>query len=166
MNNLHKENIDEVIENLSNVSMDDQNVPNIKKGPTVSFSLNDENYIAEVLSQAGKATGKYRNTFSVQQHHPFSKLPNSYVDFDKVKSDESLLNCRLVCSIKNIDDQQIPKACLVAKGFEEQPSDILKDLPTCSNEGLCFVLDLIAYNQCKICSINIKTAFLQGEEID
>ena len=85
MKNLHKDNIHEVTEKISSISINDQNVPNIKKAQTVSFSLNDENFIAEILSRAGKATGKYKNTFNVQYHHPSNKLPNSYVDFDKVK---------------------------------------------------------------------------------
>ena len=86
MKNLHKYDIDEVTEQLSNISINDQNVPNIKKGRTVSISLNDENYIAEILSRAGKATAKYKNVFNEQDHHPSNKLPNSYVDFDKPKS--------------------------------------------------------------------------------
>ena len=39
--NLHKGNIDEITEQLSNISINDHNVPNIKMGQTVSFSLND-----------------------------------------------------------------------------------------------------------------------------
>ena len=62
--------------------------------------------------------------------------------------------------MKNIDDKQIPKVCLVVKGFEEQTSDILKDSLTCSKEGLRFVLTLIAHNEWKITSVNIKTVFL------
>ena len=76
-----------------------------------------------------------------------------------------MLNCRWVCSIKNIDDKQIPKACIVAKSFEEQTSNILKDSPTCFNKGLSFAVILIAHHEWKINSIDI-TAFLQGEEID
>ena len=68
--------------------------------------------------------------------------------------------------MKNTDDKQIPKTHLIVKGFEEQKSDILKDSSTCSKEGLCFVLTLIAHNELEINSINIKTAFLQGEETD
>ena len=67
---------------------------------------------------------------------------------------------------ENVDDKQIPKSCLVIKGFEEQTSDILKDSHVCFKEGLHFVLALIAYNEWKINSIDIKTAFLQGEETD
>ena len=39
--NLHKDNIDEITEQLSNISINDHNVPDIKMGQTVSFSLND-----------------------------------------------------------------------------------------------------------------------------
>ena len=84
--NLHKDNIDEVTEQLPNISINDQNVPNIKKQQTVSFSLNDENYIAEILCRTGNATGKYKNTFNVQYYHQCNKLPKSYADFDNVKN--------------------------------------------------------------------------------
>ena len=36
--------------------------------------------ITSLLSRAGKATGKYKNIFNVQYHHPSNELPNSYVD--------------------------------------------------------------------------------------
>ena len=72
----------------------------------------------------------------------------------------------MVSSMKNIDDKQIGQARLVAKGFEKLTSDILKDSTTCSKEGLRFVLALIVHNEWKINSIDIKGAFLQGEEID
>ena len=39
MKNLHKDNINGVTEQLSNISINDQNVPNIKKGQTVSFYI-------------------------------------------------------------------------------------------------------------------------------
>ena len=42
MKDLHKDNIHEVTEKISNISINDQNVLNIKKAQTVSFSLNDE----------------------------------------------------------------------------------------------------------------------------
>ena len=38
MKNLHKDNIHEVTEKISNISINDQNVLNIKKAQTVSFS--------------------------------------------------------------------------------------------------------------------------------
>ena len=38
--------------------------------------------------------------------------------------------------MKQIDQNQVPKAHLVVKGFEERTTEILKDSPTCSKEGL------------------------------
>ena len=92
------------------------------------------------------------------------KLNNVYIEVGK--SNQPLLNCRWVCSMKNVNDKQVPKARLVVKGFEEQNSDIPKYSPTCSKEGLRFVLALIVHDEWKINSIDIKTAFLQGEDID
>ena len=57
------------------------------------------------------------------------KFNNVYIEVPK--SDQTLLDWRWVCSMKNIDDNQITKARLVVKGFEEQTLDILKDSPTC-----------------------------------
>ena len=182
----------------------------MKIGQTVSFSLDNENYVVELINRAGKATGKYKNTFNFQYSHPSNNLPNGNVDFDKVKdiqivetkdkteevciidencfqnakqqeldnwklnnvytevakSNQPLLNCRWVCPMKNVNDKQVPKARLVVKGFEEQNSDILKDSPTCSKEGLRFVLALIVHNEWKINSNDTKTAILQGQDID
>ena len=40
--------------------------------------------------------------------------------------------------MKETNDQQIPKARLVVKGFEEPTKDeILKDSPTCSKKKKC-----------------------------
>ena len=42
-----------------------------------------------------------------------------------------------VCTMKETNDQQIPKARLVVKGFEEPTKDKkLKDSPTCSKDNL------------------------------
>ena len=82
------------------------------------------------------------------------------------KTNQKLLHCRWLCTMKQIDQNQVPKAHLVVKGFEEQTSEILKDSPTCSKESLRLILSTIAHNKWKINAVDIKTAFLQGEEID
>ena len=82
------------------------------------------------------------------------------------KTNQKLLHCRWVCTMKQTDQNQVPKARLVVKGFEEQTNEILKDSPTCSKKGLRLILSIIAHNKWKINAADIKTAFLQGEEID
>ena len=71
-----------------------------------------------------------------------------------------------MCTLKNIDNKTFPKARLVAKGFEENNKDTPKDSPTCSKEVLYTMLALTAQKQWKLNAIDIKAAFLQGDEID
>ena len=68
--------------------------------------------------------------------------------------------------MKQIHQNQVPKARLIVKGFGEQTTEILKHSPICSKEGLRLILSIIAHNKWKINAVDIKTAFSQGEEID
>ena len=82
-------------------------------------------------------------------------------------SSQILMHVKWVCTVKESNSQQIPKARLVVKGFEEPSKDeFLKDSPTCSKETLRVVLFIGAQNKWRLNSIDIKTAFLQGENID
>ena len=59
------------------------------------------------------------------------------------------------------------KARLVAQEFEEENLyEIRKDSPTCCEKNFRFLLSLIVANKCKIHSLDIKSAFLQGSKID
>ena len=84
MNNTSEGNDKEAAQ-LSNNNINNQNIPHLKIEQTVSFSLDNENYVVELINRAGKATGKYKNTFNVQYSRPSNNLPNGDVDFDKVR---------------------------------------------------------------------------------
>ena len=59
------------------------------------------------------------------------------------------------------------KACLVVRGFEEENlKDIRKDSPTCCKDNFHLVTSIIASNQWKIHSVDVKSAFLQGKGIN
>ena len=57
------------------------------------------------------------------------------------------------------------KARLVARGFQEQNSEVLKGSPTCRKENLQLVLSIISAKGWDCNSIDTKSAFLQGKEI-
>lgn len=60
----------------------------------------------------------------------------------------------------------IPKARLVAQGFEElQVSELQKDSPTCASESLRLLVAVICQRQWELHSMDIKSAFLQGMEL-
>ena len=82
-------------------------------------------------------------------------------------NNQKLIHAKWICTMKYADNQQIPKARLVVKGFEKPSKDeILKDSSTCSKETLRVVLSIIAQKKWKLNSIDIKAALLQGENFD
>ena len=66
---------------------------------------------------------------------------------------------------KTVNGHTFPKARLCARGFEEE-QNFRTDSPTCSREGVRIALTLIASNSWKLNSIDVKTAFLQGNPIE
>jgi hypothetical protein len=60
----------------------------------------------------------------------------------------------------------VPKACLVARGFEELAAkELPKDSPTCASESLRLLLTVNCQKKMELHSIDIKSAFLQGTEL-
>lgn len=76
------------------------------------------------------------------------------------------ISSRWVLDYKEKDGIRTPKARLVIRGFEESTKDIEKASPTCSSEGLKMVLAVMAQNDWKPKTIDIKTAFLQGNNLE
>ena len=78
--------------------------------------------------------------------------------------------CISVCwvgSLKwNPDGTTKPKAQLVARGFEEENlHEVPKDSWTCGKDALRVTLAIIATNKWELRSLDIKTAFLQGNKL-
>ena len=63
-----------------------------------------------------------------------------------------------------IDNEK--KSRLVARGFQEKNVTVRTDSPTCSKEGLKVALAIIVSNGWSCNSLDVKTAFLQGDKID
>ena len=71
---------------------------------------------------------------------------------------------RWVVSEKVHDDENLVKAHLVARGFEENyTQDLRKDSPTCMKESLRLLATIGSSEKWNI--MDIKSAFLQGKEI-
>ena len=78
-----------------------------------------------------------------------------------------MTSTRWVYTHKNVNNKQICKVRLVARGFQDRDAgNIRNDSPTCSKEGLCIALAIMASNYWTCKSMGIKTAFLQGKELD
>ena len=79
---------------------------------------------------------------------------------------QQLVSTRWVCTRKIKGGEVCHKARLVARGFEEHNKDIQKDSPTCAKESLRLTLAIISSFRWKLQSLDVKSAFLQGNQMD
>ena len=79
---------------------------------------------------------------------------------------QETISLRWVLTEKLIDGEWKPKARLVARGFEEDLFDHRTDSPTCSRDTLRIALSLMSSSGWTCNTIDIKAAFLQGEDIN
>ena len=85
----------------------------------------------------------------------------------EVPSDgQKYISTRWVLTEKFVNGNKTTKACLVARGFEEDHlAKLHTDSLTCGKESLQIVIAIIIINEWEINSLDIKSAFLQGKEI-
>ena len=77
-----------------------------------------------------------------------------------------VISCRWGLTEKINNGKKVIKARLLARGFEEDGSNILKDLPTCTKESARLILTLLASDKSPCNAVIIKSAFLQGKQIE
>ena len=185
----------------------------IKPNQTITFSTNgNETRSAEVLSRAGKRTGRFGNWYNIEYTAPrnlrgkkdnidikavgnlkvieeapseadvYVATENTYKDakirelnswknnevYEEVPyNNQKCISTRWICTLKELDQGKVtPKARLVARGFEEPTDSLQKDSPTCSKDTLRVMISTVASMKWDLKSIDIKTAFLQGENIN
>lgn len=86
--------------------------------------------------------------------------------YDEVKDEGQFkISTRWVITSKYIDNKIITKARLVARGYEEDGSNIRSDSPTCMRENIRIALSVVASKGWTLNSIDIKSAFLQGKRV-
>ena len=90
---------------------------------------------------------------------------NVYEDVDD--NDQKVISLRWVLNQKYKDSGIVYKAHLVGRGFEEEHlNELRKDSPTCCKVSFRLVVSIIASNMWTIHSVDVKSAFLQGKEIN
>ena len=121
---------------------------------------------------------------AVEQEVFITMSPDDDAKFEQAKKDEirkwieldafkevpftgqHCLSTRWVLTKKFKCNKVVHKARLVARGFEEDTTKLQTDSPTCSKESLRFALCILASNDWTLHSLDVKSAFLQGEPID
>ena len=78
---------------------------------------------------------------------------------------QKAISTRWIVTEKIKEGEKICKARLVARGFEEEMPEWEKDAPTCNSETLKFCLSVVQVNKWNCYTLDVKTAYLQGDEI-
>ena len=135
----------------------------------------DGDYVVEDENVAEDENTSYEDVMIASSNHEMELAKKrelqSWVD-NKVYTQvldrgQSKISTRWICTTKVKNDNMIYKARLVAKGFQDADAgNIRNDSPTCSKEGLRLVLGIIASHGWTAKSLDIKTAFLQSQQID
>ena len=79
---------------------------------------------------------------------------------------QPLLSVRWVVTEKVKNGENVLKARLVARGFEEYTNELRKDSPTCAKESVRVTLAIAMAQNWECHSIDVKAAYLQGYQID
>ena len=87
--------------------------------------------------------------------------------FEEVENKgQKAISVRWVITEKMVEGKVITKARLVARGFEENTENLRKDSPTCSRESIRLLLAVASLNEWKCHTVDIRSAYLQGDEIE
>ena len=81
-------------------------------------------------------------------------------------TNQDCISVRWVNTVKFVNGKRVVKSRLVARGFEEKQGSLLTDSATCAKESLKILLTILASKKWQCQSIDIKSAFLQGKDIE
>ena len=79
---------------------------------------------------------------------------------------QKAISCRWVCTDKIKEGHIVSKARLVARGYEEDKSKLQTASPTSHKESLRIALCILISMSWKLCCLDVKCAFLQGEQLN
>ena len=146
--NVHVRNEDEPTSINWDSVLSWKEVPGVEE---VMFLGQDEMLSQDVVNAKDK---EYQNLVN---HDVFESVPFQ---------NQKLISTRWVITEKfDVSGEKLVKARIVARGFEEDSSNIQKDSPTCSRETLRLLLAILPSLNWEIHSLDVSSAFLQGEAI-
>ena len=152
--------------NWWNISCDDGTSKSIDVSQKIIELVNNLNAQSEVQTEYTFITKKDEELEA--KYTELNDWENRQVYTEVEDTGQSCISLRWVVKEKpneNPDKKSTIKARLCARGFEEE-KNFRTDSPTCSREGLRIALALIASNKWDICSLDVKTAFLQGNLLE
>ena len=127
--------------------------------PKVYEDITQEVYLSKEYTQEMKKLVKESRDKELTEW----KLKNVYEEVDD--KGYKLISLKWVDKPKLKNGNHIMKSRLVARGYEEK-EEFRSDSPACLKETLRITLVIIATLMMKLCSLDIKTAFLNNNNLD
>ena len=144
---------------------DSYNVQDLQSGDRGWINLRDYNNIERIEDEEEVLLGfENKNVFEAKEKELQSWRENNvYEEVEDVG--QKAISTRWIVTEKIKGGEVVCKARLVARGFEEEMAEWEKDAPTCNAETLKFCLTVMKLKKWTCYSLDVKTAYLQGDEI-
>ena len=139
--------------------------PNHIKGKQGNVDLNQVEYV-QVQEGTEEVFQIDPVDFSTAKLEELKSWKDNGVYIEVSDENQDTISVKWMCSIKNTDSGLVPKVRLVARDFEQTKNDVRKESPTCSKDSLRVIMAIIAQKKWSLTTIDIKTAFLQGQTIE
>ena len=131
----------------------------------VTTALDSGNAANDTLHVSNVYNGSHTTNFKFEQAKLEElqkwKTMNTYEEVPF--SNQKLISTSWVCTERIKGGSLVCKARLVARGFEEDSTNLKKDSPTCSKDSLRLMLIIIVTFNWTVRSMDIKSAFYGGE---
>ena len=144
---------------------DSYNVQDSQSGDRGWINLRDYSTVERIDDEEEILLGfENKNVIEAKERELQSWRENNvYVEVEDVG--QKAISTRWIVTEKIKKGEKICKARLVARGFEEEMAEWEKDAPTCNAETLKFCLTVMKLKKWTSYTLDVKTAYLQGEEI-
>ena len=144
---------------------DSYNVQDSQTGDKEWINLRDYSEIEKIEDEEEVLLGFENNQVSDAKEKELQSWRENNV-FEEVNDEgQKAISTRWIVTEKVKEGEKICKARLVARGFEEEIAEWEKDAPTCNAETLKFCLAVIKLKRWNCYTLDVKTAYLQGDEI-
>ena len=145
---------------------DSYNVQDSATGDRGWINLRDYRNVEEIAEEEEVLLGfENKEVLEAKERELQSWRENSV--YDEVEDlGQKAISTRWIVTEKFKGGEKICKARLVARGFEEEMAEWEKDAPTCNAELLKMCLTIIKLKKWNCYTLDVKTAYLQGDVIE
>ena len=144
---------------------DSYNVQDLGSGDKGWINLRDYSNVETIADEEEILLGFENKDVMEAKEKELQSWRENYVYEEVEDGGQKAISTRWIVTEKVKEGNKICKARLVARGFEEEMAEWEKDAPTCNAETLKFCLTVMKLKKWTCYSLDVKTAYLQGDEI-